>query len=164
MQVNYAHEDTPGWPTYTAEPELFSKSWWDIWKFVANECGKRDMGIGLSGYTIDWPNGKSLISRTIYSDVEIEGREIKAADRIRIKAGEIISKQLPAQPIGVYAYRIKDQAIEPGGVDLSDFMKDGQIVWEPPDGRLIDKKIECRRNFASSAPETLMKGPSVQNC
>ena len=67
MQVNYAHEDTPGWPTYEMEPALFSEAWWEVWEFVAAECAKRDMGIGLSGYTIDWPNGKSLVSRTIYS-------------------------------------------------------------------------------------------------
>lgn len=24
MQVNYAHEDSPGWPTYAAQPEIFS--------------------------------------------------------------------------------------------------------------------------------------------
>ena len=63
MQVNYAHQDTSGMPTYPAEPELFSAPWWDMWRFVADECGKRGMGIGLSGYTIDWPNGKSLVSR-----------------------------------------------------------------------------------------------------
>ncbi len=79
MQVNYAHEDSPGWLTYAAEPEIFSDAWWDVWKFVADECGKRGMGIGLSGYTLDWPNGKSLISRTIYGDPEIQGREIAIA-------------------------------------------------------------------------------------
>ena len=87
MQVNYAHEDTPGWPTYANEPEICSDAWWDIWKFVAAECSKRDMGIGLSGYTIDWPNGRSLVSRTIYSDPEIQGREIKVAHRARVKSG-----------------------------------------------------------------------------
>ena len=83
MQVNYAHEDTPGWPTYTAEPELFSDAWWAVWKTVADACSRRGMGIGLSGYTIDWPNGKSLVSRLIYSDPEIQGREITITDKHR---------------------------------------------------------------------------------
>ena len=135
MQVNYAHEDTPGWPTYAAEPEIFSDQWWDIWKFVADECSKRDMGIGLSGYTIDWPNGKSLVSSTIYSDPEIQGREIKIADRKGPKASVRISKQLPPQLIGVHAYRIKGQTILPGGLDLSIFIKDKQLDWTPSEGQ-----------------------------
>ena len=46
MQVNYAHEDSPGWPTYPADPEIFSERWWEVWRFVAEECRKRDMGVG----------------------------------------------------------------------------------------------------------------------
>jgi hypothetical protein len=76
MQVNYAHEDTPGWPTYPMEPEIFSEKWWEFWKFVAAECGKRNMGIGLSGYTIDWPKGDNLFNKIIYNDPEIQGRDI----------------------------------------------------------------------------------------
>jgi hypothetical protein len=60
MQVNYAHEDSPGWPTYAAEPEIFSEAWWDVWKYVAGECSKREMGIGLSGYTLDWPDAPRI--------------------------------------------------------------------------------------------------------
>ncbi len=41
MQVNYSHTEEKGWPTDKADPELFSEEWWDIWKFVADECGKR---------------------------------------------------------------------------------------------------------------------------
>ena len=135
MQVNYAHEDTEGWPTYVVEPEIFTDQWWDVWKFVTGECSKRNMGIGLSCYTLDWPNGKSLVSRTIYSDPEIQGREIQIADRVKAKAGMQISKQLPPQLIGVHAYRMKDQILEPGGIDLSAFIKDGQLKWTPSEGR-----------------------------
>ena len=28
VQVNYAHEDSHGWPTYPAEPPIFSDAWW----------------------------------------------------------------------------------------------------------------------------------------
>ena len=83
MQVNYAHEDTSGWLTYAAQPEVFSEPWWEMWKFVADQCGQRGMGIGLSGYTLDWPNGRSLISRTIY-EPEIQGRELTLARKQRV--------------------------------------------------------------------------------
>ena len=77
-----------------------------MWKFVAGECGKRGMGIGLSGYTLDWPNGKSLISRTIYCDPEIQGREIAVARKQRVvgRRRPIVACDLPADTVAVRAY------------------------------------------------------------
>ena len=118
VQVNYAHEDTPGWPTYAAEPEIFSDRWWDIWKFVAGECGRRNMGIGLSGYTLDWPNGRSLISRTLYADPEIGGRELQVVRRVRRVAGESGSVECPPETIRVRAYPMRDGRPVPPGVDV----------------------------------------------
>jgi len=77
LQVNYIHQDTPGWPTYPAEPEIFSDEWWDMWTFAADECRKRNMGLGLSGYTLDWPKGDNLFNRIVYNNPEIRGREIQ---------------------------------------------------------------------------------------
>ena len=34
MQVNYAHSDVPGWPTYEVEPPIFSDAWWDAWQRI----------------------------------------------------------------------------------------------------------------------------------
>ncbi len=134
MQVNYAHQDTPGWLTYPAEPELFSEAWWDVWRFVADECSKRGMAIGLSGYTIDWPNGRSLISRTIYGDPEIQGREIKVAHRARVSAGASVALPLPPDVIGVRAYRLNGDVVEPGGIDLAPFVRDGHLAWTASPG------------------------------
>lgn len=133
MQVNYAHEDTPGWPTYAMEPPLFSEAWWDIWEFVAAECAKRDMGIGLSGYTIDWPNGKSWVSRTIYADPEIQGREIEVHEKIRTQPGRSVTRQVPTDLIAVRAYPIRDKAIVPNSIDLSSFVREGQLRWPGTD-------------------------------
>jgi len=134
MQVNYAHEDSPGWPTYAAEPEIFSDAWWDVWKYVAGECGKREMGIGLSGYTIDWPNGKSLISRTIYSESEIQGREIVIAGKRRVAAGQTLACYLPADTIAVRAYSVAETGFGPGNRDLVDAIGAGSLEWTPTAG------------------------------
>ncbi len=134
MQVNYAHEDTSGWPTYAAQPEIFSDAWWDVWRFVADECSRRGMGIGLSGYTIDWPNGKSLVSRLIYSDPEIQGREIKVAHKTRVRAGDSLSLKVPPDSIGVRAYRLEGKIVQPGGVDLASSVTSGHLHWQAPEG------------------------------
>lgn len=135
MQVNYAHEDTPGWPTYAAEPELFSDEWWEVWKFVAGECGKRGMGIGLSGYTIDWPNGESLISRTIYSDPEIQGRELAVAQKTRVEGGKAVMLELPDDVVAVRAFPLNETVIAPAeNIDLADFVQAHKLSWTPSEG------------------------------
>ncbi len=134
MQVNYAHEDSPGWPTYAAEPEIFSDAWWDVWKYVASECGKRGMGIGLSGYTLDWPGGRSLISRTIYGESEIQGREIAIARKQRVSAGQPLACDLPADTVAVRAYPCGEAGIGPGNVDLLDSIRKQRLEWTPAEG------------------------------
>ena len=57
VQVNYSHYDTPGWMTEQDSPNIFSEEWWSVYEKVAQACADRDMGIGLSTYTLDWPNG-----------------------------------------------------------------------------------------------------------
>ena len=134
MQVNYAHEDSSGWPTYAAEPEIFSDPWWEMWKVVAGECSKRGMGIGLSGYTLDWPNGKSLVSRTIYSDPEIQGREIAIASKQRVTAGKALACNLPADTVAVRAYPLSAAGIGPDHLDLTDLCRDQHLGWTPDEG------------------------------
>ncbi len=62
-QINYAHTRSDGWRTADVEPAIFSDAWWDIVNFVAEESAKRGMGIGLSGYTIDWPGNDNLFRK-----------------------------------------------------------------------------------------------------
>ena len=62
-QINYSHMRSEGWRTADVEPPIFSDEWWDIVAFTAVECAKRKMGIGLSGYTIDWPGNNNLFRK-----------------------------------------------------------------------------------------------------
>ena len=134
MQVNYAHEDTSGWPTYAADPEVFSEPWWEMWKDVAGQCAQRGMGIGLSGYTLDWPNGKSLISRTIYGDPEIQGRELAVARKQRVAAGQAVACELPAETVAVRAYPVGPAGLGAGSLDLSQAIQNQQLAWTPAQG------------------------------
>ncbi len=134
MQVNYAHEDTQGWPTYKMEPELFSEAWWEIWKFVADECGKRNMGIGLSGYTIDWPKTDNLFNKLIYSDPELNGRAIVADTILHLEAGQAADLAVDPDAIGIWAYPVKDSLPQAGGMDLKAFVHENQLRWTPQVG------------------------------
>ena len=87
FQVNYSHLDTKGWPTDLGEPKLFTDAWWKVYGQISEECGKLNMGIGMSTYTIDWPNGaKNLFWSKFYSKPELNAVEL-VAERVRGGAG-----------------------------------------------------------------------------
>ena len=89
VQVNYAHADTPGWPTYPNDPEIFTDAWWYAYSAVAKRCGELGMGIGLSGYTIDWQSSpKNLFGDIIYNDPAIQSRELDFSRMASLASGE----------------------------------------------------------------------------
>ena len=93
-QVNYAHQDVrndvqPNWLTYPNEPEVLTDEWFDVFEKVAARCRELNMGIGLSGYTLDWQNSPgNLFDRLIYRDVETRSRTLYVAAKIKLEAGE----------------------------------------------------------------------------
>ena len=138
MQVNYSHTKEKGWPTDKADPELFSEEWWDIWEFVVQECSKRDMGIGLSGYTIDWPKpnmeARNLFSRIIYSIPEINGRTIEIDTILSVKSSDKVSITISDKSIGVWAYPIRNRSLNFGGIDLQKFVTNSNLNWTAEEG------------------------------
>ena len=89
MQVNYSHLCTEGWRTAPSAPEIFSDEWWDVFSFVAVECAKRGMGIGLSGYTLDWPGRDNLYRKLGISSPETCGKVLVK------EGGKIVPKVKP---------------------------------------------------------------------
>jgi hypothetical protein len=120
MQINYIHKDSPGWPTYPAEPEIFSGEWWKMWEFAADEAGKRSMGIGMSGYTIDWPKSNNLFNRIIYSVKEIQGQELIADTIFRMQKGKTITMSVPDNTLEIRAYNYTGNQMIAGGRSLLD--------------------------------------------
>lgn len=93
VQVNYAHQDIrnavqPNWLTYPNEPEVLSDEWFETFSQVAAHCLKYGMGIGLSGYTLDWQNSPgNLFDRLIYRDRETQSQTLYVASKKLVVAG-----------------------------------------------------------------------------
>jgi hypothetical protein len=134
VQVNYAHEDSPGWPTYAAEPPIFSGAWWQIWGRVADECSKRGMGIGLSTYTLDWTGATNLFRQLFYTNTELNALKLAELLRQPTKFGETSEFSVPENSIAARAYRVSGTGLEPGGVDLMALARGGSIRWTAPAG------------------------------
>ncbi|MBR5626747.1 MAG: hypothetical protein IKW74_03900, partial [Thermoguttaceae bacterium] len=94
VQVNYAHQDINGWPTYPNDPEIFTETWWNVFAEVAKACRERQMGIGLSGYTLDWQGcADNLWGKLIFSDPDIWSQTL-TVERITLSAGQEIQLNL----------------------------------------------------------------------
>ena len=79
-QVNYAHLMTHGWATMPVDPPIFFDEWWDVFSFAAAESAKLGMGIGLSGYTLDWPGCDNLYRHLGIETDETRGRVLELQD------------------------------------------------------------------------------------
>ena len=99
VQINYAHRDERPWLTYPPDPEIFSDAWWEIYDRLAAACAERGMGIGVSGYTIDWQKTPgNLFSRIVYDNPETLSRNIIVEKKIPLRAKEVISENLTDTP------------------------------------------------------------------
>lgn len=91
VQINYAHQDIrdekqPNWLTYPNDPEPLTAEWFDAFDAVAARCRELGMGVGLSGYTLDWQNSPTnLFDRLIYRDAELQSRTLYVAAKERVK-------------------------------------------------------------------------------
>ena len=135
VQVNYSHHDTTGWLTDQDEPPIFTEAWWTVYEKVAQACAERNMGIGLSTYTLDWPRGATNLFYTLfYSKPELNAIQLEKEGPWHVKGGERIEKRLAAGAFAVRAYRVKAGQPERGGADLTPQMKDGAFAWQAPEG------------------------------
>ena len=94
VQVNYAHQDVrnavqPNWLTYPNDPEVFTDEWFDVFEDVASYCNELNMGIGLSGYTLDWQHSPgNLFDRLLYSDPKLQSRDLYVSQRVDLSPGK----------------------------------------------------------------------------
>ncbi len=105
VQVNYAHQDVrndvqPNWLTYPNEPEVLTDEWFDVFEKVAEHCRDLNMGVGLSGYTLDWQNSpNNLFDRLIYHDKETQSRTLYVARKAKIGSGASYSEVLTSDDL-----------------------------------------------------------------
>jgi len=128
-QINYAHTRSDGWKTEAVEPPIFSEAWWDVFAFMAKESAKRGMGIGLSGYTLDWPGRDNLFRRLGITGDDLRASVLSAAPRD--VAGGSVPAGSGAAAVSVTAFALKDGRIAPGAAHALD-PKAAQ--WELPQG------------------------------
>ena len=168
VQVNYSHLDTPGYLTDQQHPDIFTDQWWEVYAKISEECSKWDMGIGMSTYTIDWPQGApNLFFRLFYQKPELNAFEIRQGVSQRVKGGENVllaltvdsvdvaankwanakdaTKVLPER-IAVWAYPVQNGKIMRGGMDITQYIQSNRLNWTTPEGEWeIREYLSVRR-------------------
>lgn len=132
VQINYAHDT--GMTTYPVEPPIFSKEWWATWQWLAGECRKRGMGIGLSGYTLDWPGRHNLFYDQVLTDPALRGMSLQQK-AVRAQGGKPLTLDLPEGFVSASAFQVKGGALDPDSVvDLRPQVQGQTLSWTPPAG------------------------------
>ena len=178
VQVNYAHQDVrnerqPNWLTYPNEPEVFTDEWFDVFEDVAAYCRELKMGIGLSGYTLDWQNSPgNLFDRLLYSDPELQSRDLYVGRRVELTAGDAYSDVLKKAPeLAEVANDLNDELVQVVAYPLD---ANGRLVAErsralgtdltalAANDAKVDAKTEVWFYRAKRAPHTL--NPLHKDC
>ncbi len=95
LQINYSHLDYGGLSyglSNPSKPALFTDAWWDLFKWFADEAGKRDMSVSLSDYTIGIGQGFAM-DEALEDNPDINGSVLQCKSyimkgRIRLKVPE----------------------------------------------------------------------------
>lgn len=165
VQVNYSHHDTPGWLTDQDDPPIFTEAWWTVYEKVAQACAERNMGIGLSTYTLDWPRGATNLFYTLfYNKPERNAIQLEKDGPWRVKGGTRIEQKLAEDVFAVRAYRVRDGRLELGGTELMPQVKDGALAWQAPEGEWdvwafrATRRPGCLNPLMAGAGETVIRG------
>ena len=136
VQVNYSHYDnTPGYLTEQGKPTIFSDEWWKVYSQISAECARLNMGIGMSTYTQDWPEGATnLFYKLFYHKAEWNAIQLETGEHPRVRGGETLTVVGATNQIAIRAYQIVNGELQRGGVDLAPFAKDGKLTWTATEG------------------------------
>ena len=130
LQINYSHLDSGGL-TYglsnPSKPPLFSKAWWDLFKWFSAEAEKRDMTVSLSDYTIGVGQGYSM-DEAILNIPDLNGSLLRCVTYIL--SGRC-SRKMPENTLSLNAYKITaDSSIIPETKkNLLPVVKGGKLDW-----------------------------------
>ena len=162
VQVNYSHHDSGGWMTDQDKPAIFTDEWWKVYSKVSDACAKMDMGIGMSTYTIDWPNGAhNLFYELFYRKPELNAIQLETGRRQRVNGGAVLKLDIAPGQFAVRAYPVKEGKPQRGGVDLTPFAKDGKLDWNVPDGEWEIWTFHTTRKAGSFNPLMAGSGATV---
>jgi hypothetical protein len=119
-----------------SNPEFMSDAWWEIWNWFSEECGKRDMGLGLDDYVVGhrgagyWADqvDKELLAADYQGKLLVD-------EPVKVKGGAKFTKEVSAKTITLTAYPVINGRYDyRKAVNLLELADDDKINWQAPSG------------------------------
>ena len=134
LQINYSHLDYGGLSyglSNPSKPALFTDAWWDLFRWFADEAGKRGMSVSLSDYTIGIGQGFAM-------DEALKNNPGLNGSILHCKSWVIRGKNsldLPENALSVKAYKtLKDSTlITSSEKDLSSMVTGRKLDYDAGD-------------------------------
>jgi hypothetical protein len=131
---------TPFGVAESSYPNFMSEAWWDLWNWFSEECGKRDMGLGLDDYVLGFP-GAGYWTDVVESHLlekNYQGK-LKLHETISLSKGEEIEIKVTEPLISIIAYPKENGSYHHDErMDLSEAVHESVLKWNAPDQRPWD--------------------------
>jgi hypothetical protein len=113
--------------TVPGEPPLFSREWWELFRWFLSQCREREMSVGFQDYTLVGPILRDIGLTT----PAMQGGQMSCALRTMTGPGAVMLRAEPgALAIGAWAYPTRlGTACPEEAVDLTSVLKDGALLW-----------------------------------
>ena len=117
-----------------SHPEFMSDQWWEIWNWFSEECGKRDMGLGLDDYVLGhkgagyWADqvDKELLAEDYPGRLVVE-------EPVKLKGGSRFTSEITGKTITLAAYPQINGAYDyDRAVNLLELAENDTISWLAP--------------------------------
>ena len=131
--INKDKNVTYGMPE-VSNPAFQSEEWWDIWNWFSEECGKRNMGLGLDDYVVgdkgtgNW--GSKVAANALMQDYQ--GR-LKVHESLSINNKGWNEITIPSTVVSVMAYpKAGNHYNGEKGINLLPLADGNKIKWKAP--------------------------------
>jgi hypothetical protein len=132
FQINYAHDARRD--PYPSDPPLFSKAWWELFRWFQGEAKRQGAAVSLSDYILARPGAGYWLDEIIKEDPTLRGRVLRHVTR-NVSGPSDVSWNLPDGLLSVVAYRLGNGVVQSGGaVDLRGHVGSGVLRWKAPAG------------------------------
>ena len=140
--VSYPHH--PDGSSNLGDPELFSRQWWDLFRWFLAACRERGMTAGFQDYTLVEPILKAIGRET----PGMQGGQMSCVSR---QVSGTLPVRLGAEPgsivIGAWAYPMPDgQPAIQRAIPLADAVSNGLLEWIAPEGDWFVALVFARLN------------------
>ena len=117
-----------------SDPEFMTDKWWDIWDWFSEECGKRNMGLGLDDYVVGhkgagyWADQveKELLSKNYQGKLVVN-------EPVMVEGGDNFTQEISGKTITAMAYpQINGVCDYNQAVNLLELVENQKINWFAP--------------------------------